>query len=168
MNELIFEFGLDKLGERGFLQHRNFFKMGLNSADNGENDMKKSWINGFTAAAIIAVITLPCPAFAKAEQISRGIFEADGYRFDVSARQKDGAIRLRGRVSYGEPCDALSVTFHLRNEAGKAKKMTVVIENAGGAKSPTIRAEQSLGKKKNIKSEEIDWEIEDIRTRCKD
>ena len=130
--------------------------------------MKLKWKRLLTAAICVAAIALPTRETAAAEKISRGIFEADGYRFDVSARQKDGEIHLRGRVSYGDHCDALSVTFHLRNEDNKTKKMTVTIKQAGGANSPTIRAEQSLGGKKNIKSEDMQWEIEDIRVRCKD
>lgn len=101
---------------------------------------------------------------ASAGKITMEQFEVDGYEIDVSVQQKDGAIMIRGRVSYGPVCDSLRITFSLENENGQKKKITQTVKDAGGAGSRTIRAEKELAKKDAGK--DMTWEITGVTVNC--
>lgn len=107
------------------------------------------------------------PAAAMAGKINMEEFEVEGYIIDVSVQQKDGKIRIRGRVSYGPVCDRLKITFTLENEEGKSKKISEVVKDAGGSASRTIRAEKKVVKGKVNKSEDMEWEITKVTADCK-
>ncbi|MGE0086004.1 MAG: hypothetical protein AB7S75_16470 [Desulfococcaceae bacterium] len=87
------------------------------------------------------------PMQVSAGKITTEQFEVDGYEIDVSVQQKDGAIMIRGRISYGPICNSLRITFSLENENGQKKKITETVKDAGGAGSRTLRAEKELAKK---------------------
>jgi len=122
----------------------------------------------------LLIITVSCictvwglclfPMQASAGKITMEQFTADGYEIDVSVQQKDGAILIRGRVSYGPICDTLRITFALENENGQKKKISETVKDAGGAGSRTIRAEKELAKKDAGK--DMTWEITGVTVSC--
>ena len=99
-----------------------------------------------------------------AAKITMEQFEVDGYEIDVSVQQKDGAVMIRGRVSYGPVCDSLRITFSLENENGQKKKITETVKDAGGAGSRTLRAEKELAKKDA--GRDTTWEITNVTVSC--
>ncbi len=104
------------------------------------------------------------PMQVSAGKITMEQFEVDGYEIDVSAQQKDGAIMIRGRISYGPICSTLRITFSLENENGQKKKISETVKDAGGAGSRTIRAEKELSKKEA--GRDMTWEITGVTVSC--
>ncbi|MEZ4527008.1 MAG: hypothetical protein R2941_13915 [Desulfobacterales bacterium] len=104
------------------------------------------------------------PMQASAGKITMEQFEVDGYEIDVSVQQKDGAIMIRGRISYGPMCSNLRITFSVENENGQKKKISETVKDAGGAGSRTIRAEKELSKKDA--GRDMTWEITKVTVSC--
>ncbi|GBC61037.1 hypothetical protein DENIS_1997 [Desulfonema ishimotonii] len=116
---------------------------------------------------LILFVSFPNPGHAKAKRISRGQFEVNGYRVNVSGQQKNGKLCVRGRVSYGEHCDRLQMKFTLENQHGKRKTVTTIVEDAGGAASPIIDAEKKIVKRNTVSTGDR-WEIVNISAKCRD
>lgn len=110
---------------------------------------------------------LPGPASAAFETLDSGKYDVDGYVVECSVRQKGGDVHLRGRISYGDHCDRLKLTFTIRNEDGKKTKVVAEVGDVGGSGSRTIRAEEILVKR-DTNAAVPEWEIVKIQSKCMD
>ncbi len=128
--------------------------------------MKKTDLKLFVFTVVCICMVWEClfSMHAAAGKITMEQFEVDGYEIDVSVQQKDGAIMIRGRVSYGPICESLRLTFALENENGQKKKISETVKDAGGAGSRTIRSEKKLAKKDA--GSDMTWEITGVTVSC--
>ncbi len=100
-------------------------------------------------------------------EISRGLYEYNGYRFDVSAFSSSNTLKVRGRVSEGEYCENLKVDITCKSKDGDTEYITVNLNNIGGNRSDVIRKDEKIYSyyHKNRPVSER-WDITDISAGC--
>ncbi len=59
-------------------------------------------------------------------------FNANGYRFDISADQFGDALSVRGRVSGGDRCKKLTIKIVFYNENNDRVRVVAVVNNYNG------------------------------------
>lgn len=99
-------------------------------------------------------------------KISRGIYECDGYTFNVSANRVGNMLNIRGRVSDGEYCEKLEAEIICTDRHGRKKSVRANLTNIGGNRSDLIREDREIYNWSKNPSEK--WDIEEINVTCTD
>jgi len=97
------------------------------------------------------------------KEISRDIYEVEGYEINVAGHQTGDILHVRGRVTWGEPCARLGVKMTFQNRAGDTLAVKTTVADAGGSGSRLIREDKPL-RESGVVPET--WDLTAITVKC--
>ncbi|MGE0084307.1 MAG: hypothetical protein AB7S75_07775 [Desulfococcaceae bacterium] len=97
-------------------------------------------------------------------ELSPGIYECNGYTFNISANRVGDMLNVRGRVSDGEYCEKLEAEIICTDRNGRRKSVRANLTNIGGNRSDLIREDKKVYRRYKTPSEK--WDITNIDVTC--
>lgn len=97
-------------------------------------------------------------------KMSNGLYEVNGYKIDISAHRTGDILKIRGRISGGESCDAVKVYVSFASRNGRAASAHFTVSNIGPGRSDTLRKDIRVGRGRNGSES---YEISNISAYCR-